>query len=279
MQKKNIPYALLVTRAIFFTPIILSTFNMIDFSLAGQIIAATIVMTSDIFDGKISRKYNNEKDKLRFRLMDTIVDKTGIFLCLAGLLKTSQIPIHYAFLIISYNALLLGGGLVNLIKTKNKKEETVQGLSISRWFTALTGVSIILLNNVKLSSTLEYLLTIAMANIAVSSLTIQLKDKIKQKDREDQSLNNDEVDYEKPLYYRKHDYRKSLQKEKTKKSNISTSKRMRMNNFDDINKYIFEKKQEENKEEVNSYAPTGEYEYKEEQENSVSFQRTKKRRF
>lgn len=181
MKKKNIPYALLTTRIISFIPIILSTFNVLSITLLSQILLTTVIMTSDIFDGKISRKYNNEKDKLRFRIMDTITDKTGIFLCLIGLLITKKISPTFATTIIGYNSILLTGGAINLAKTKNKEEKTVQGLSISRLFTALTGISIILLNNVSLNSILSILLTTSMASLGVASLSIQLKDKIKQK--------------------------------------------------------------------------------------------------
>lgn len=180
MKKKDIPWILATIRAVTFVPIVLSTFNLLPVTLIQQLLGTTIIMGSDIFDGKISRKYNNEKDKLRFRIFDTTIDKTGIFSCIIGLLSTGKISIPYASLLIGYNSILLGGGLLNLVTTKEKKEKTVQGLSISRWFTALTGASIILLNNISLGYIPEALLTIGMTTLGVSSLTIQAKDKLKQ---------------------------------------------------------------------------------------------------
>ena len=181
MKKKDIPWALLSIRMVTFVPIILSTLNIIPLTILEQILATMVIIGSDIFDGKISRKYNNEKDKLRFRLSDTIVDKTGIFSCLLGLLLTSKITLTYFALILGYNIVLLTGGALNLVSSKNKDEKKVQGLFISRLFTALTGISIILLNNVTLSNVLANILTISMGTIGISSLFLQLKDKLDQK--------------------------------------------------------------------------------------------------
>ena len=195
MNKKYIPWILLTIRTITFVPIILSMFNVLSLTILEQVLGACIIITSDIFDGKISRKYNNEKDKLRFRLSDTIVDKTGIFSCMMGLLVTGKISISYFTLLLGYNVILLTGGTVNLIKTKNKEEKTVQGLFISRLFTALTGISIILLNNVDLSTILSNILTLSMTGLGISSLSLQIKDKLKQKEtkiqkEEDKVFNN-----------------------------------------------------------------------------------------
>ena len=184
MKKKDIPWILLSIRAITFIPLILSMFNILHLSILTQIISTTIIIGSDIFDGKISRKYNNDKDKLRFRISDTIVDKTGIFMCLIGLFTTNKIQLSYFITILSYNLVLLTGGALNLIKTQNKEEKTVQGLFISRLFTFLTGVSIILLNNVSLSNVLSNILTLSMTGLGISSLSLQLKDKINQKEPE-----------------------------------------------------------------------------------------------
>lgn len=179
--KKYVPFILATIRAISFVPIILSTFNILPVSLLSQILLTTIIMVSDKFDGEISRKNNNEKDKLRFRIFDTAIDKTGIVLCLIGLLFTKKIPIHYAATILGYNSILLGTGTINLLTTKDKKEATVQGLFISRLFTALTGLSFILLNNIEISNLFQNLLTIGMGTLGISSLGTQLVDKIKQK--------------------------------------------------------------------------------------------------
>ena len=179
--KKYIPYILATIRAISFVPIILSTFNVLPVSLVSQLFLTAVIMVSDKFDGEISRKNNNEKDKLRFRIFDTTIDKTGIGLCLIGLLSTGKIPIHYAATILGYNSILLGAGAINLLTTKDKKESTVQGLFISRLFIALTGLSFILLNNIEISNIFENILTIGMGSLGVTSLGTQLIDKIKQK--------------------------------------------------------------------------------------------------
>lgn len=179
--KKHIPYILATIRSIFFIPIILSTFGVLPISLLSQLIFTAIIMISDKFDGKISRKNNNEKDKLRFRIFDTAIDKTGILLCLIGLLSTGKIPILYATTILGYNSILLGAGAINLITTKNKNESSVRGLFISRLFTALTGLSFLLLNNTTINNIFQNLLTIVMGTLGVSSLGTQFVDKVKQK--------------------------------------------------------------------------------------------------
>ena len=188
MKMKHIPNLLVGVRALSFIPIILSTFNVASISVPLQIILSTIIMTSDMFDGKISRKYNNEKDKLRFRILDSITDKTGIGLCLLGLILTHKITIPFASLLIGYNTILMSGGLIALLSSKEKKEKNVRGLFLSRLFTALTGISIILLNNVTLNFVAATLLTSSMGVIGASSLLNQLKDKLKQRK---ESINND----------------------------------------------------------------------------------------
>lgn len=137
-------------------------------------------MISDKFDGEISRKYNNEKNKLKFRILDTVIDKLGIISCLLGLLITGKIPISYATILFGYNFTLLGGGAINFLKSKDKNEKTVQGLFISRLFTGLTGISFLLLNNFTLSNTISKILTIGMGMLGTTSLGIQAFDKIKQ---------------------------------------------------------------------------------------------------
>ncbi len=194
MKKKNIPWVLATIRAITFIPIVLSTFNLLPLTVIQQLLGTAVIMGSDIFDGKISRKYNNEKDKLRFRIFDTTIDKTGIFSCIIGLLVAGKISIPYALVILGYNTILLSGGLINFITSDEKKEKTVQGLTISRLFTALTGLSIILLNNVSLGNILETLLTIGMGTLGVSSLILQLDDKIKQK----KTIENKKITNNKP---------------------------------------------------------------------------------
>lgn len=178
---KKIPYALAIIRAISFIPIILSTFNILPISLLLQLLLAIIIIISDKYDGEISRKNNNEKDKLKFRIFDTTIDKTGIILCLIGLLSTGKIPTYYFIILISYNAILLSGGAVNLLITKEKKEATAQGLFISRLFTIITGLSILLFNNFEINNILKNLLTIIMGILGVISLKNQLTDKMVQK--------------------------------------------------------------------------------------------------
>lgn len=181
---KFVPYTLATIRAFSFVPLILSTFNILNVSLLSQIVLSTIIVTSDKYDGEISRKNNDEKNKLIFRIVDTTVDKTGILLCLIGMLITGKVSILYTSILLGYNSILLGAGAINLLTTKDKKESTVQGLSISRLFTALTGLSFLLFNNIEVSNIFQYLITAVMGTLGVSSLATHLIDK------KNQNINN-----------------------------------------------------------------------------------------
>lgn len=192
MEKKNIPYALVGLRAAAFIPIILSTFNVLAVPLISQLILTGIIMTSDIFDGKISRKYNDKKNRLRFRILDSVTDKTGIGFCLAGLILTHRISTIFAFLIIGYNSVLMAGGAISIASSKDKDEKNVRGLFLSRLFTALTGFSIILLNNFILEPLVELCLIVFMANIGANSLYEQLDDKLKQRREQKEKKENEE---------------------------------------------------------------------------------------
>lgn len=180
-NKKKIPYLFASIRGLSFMPMILSTFNILPLSFASQLFLSAIIMFSDKFDGEISRKHNNEKEKLKFRITDTVIDKLGIGLCLLGLLLSGKISIYYAAVLFGYNSILLGAGAVNLAKAKEKNERTVQGLFFSRLFTGITGLSFLYLNNFKISSSLSHFLTIGMAILGSVSLGSQALDKIKQK--------------------------------------------------------------------------------------------------
>lgn len=178
---KKIPYLFAGIRGMSFIPIILSTFNILPLSLISQIFLSSIIMFSDKFDGEISRKYNDEREKLKFRITDTVIDKLGIGFCLLGLLFSGKIPISYATVLLGYNSILLGAGAINLVKAKEKSERTVQGLFFSRLFTGFTGLSFLFFNNFKLSSSLAHILTTGMAMLGCVSLGSQALDKIKQK--------------------------------------------------------------------------------------------------
>ena len=57
-------------------------------SFNNQLKLGLTMVISDIFDGIISRKYmTSDYSKLNFRIIDTLVDKTGITLSLISLLK------------------------------------------------------------------------------------------------------------------------------------------------------------------------------------------------
>lgn len=95
-MKSKIPYGLAFSRLAMFIPLILSTFEKKQLSLKQQIAFMSAIMSSDILDGVISRKYNeDEKDKIMFRLTDTVIDKIGIFSSMVGLYKSKKIPKDY----------------------------------------------------------------------------------------------------------------------------------------------------------------------------------------
>lgn len=178
--KYYLPFELAGIRTVSFIPIILSTFNVISIPVYLQIFLSTIIIGSDIIDGKISRKTFPPKTQLAFRLTDTIIDKTGITSCLLGLLTTNKIPIPYFTLLAIYHTLLLGGGAFFLKMQNKKKEKNVQGLFISRLFTALVGISILLCNNINMLNSFGMILTIGMALLGTASLTTQFLDKYHQ---------------------------------------------------------------------------------------------------
>lgn len=210
--KYYLPYELAIARAISFFPLICSTFHVIEIPLMAQLLLATVIMGSDVFDGKISRASFSPREQLRFRLTDTTTDKTGILSCLIGLLVTNRIPPLYFIFLLFYHSALLGGGIYFLKTSSKKEEKNVQGLFLSRLFTAMVGFSILLCNNVVLSPFIANMLTLGMGLLGMSSLHHQWIDKYFQKKKnENKHVDCYQKNQLKKKYLMSHQYIRCLQ--------------------------------------------------------------------
>lgn len=145
MEKKSLVLAGL--RLCLFALLAASCFNLLPLSIISQVLISTGVIVSDIMDGKLSRRENNEDDKIKFRKIDTFVDKLGILSCAFGLFCTGKFPIHLALSIFGYNAVIVVGGVITMKKTKDLKEKKISGNIFSRCANLLTAVTFLLANN------------------------------------------------------------------------------------------------------------------------------------
>lgn len=157
-------------RSILFVLLACSTFNILSISILMQIVIASGIIISDIYDGKISRKVNTEKNKIKFRKIDTLVDKMGIFGCMLGLFITGKISIFMLSSILGYNAIIVIGGIAKIGQYKNLTEKKISGNAFSRTANIITALFCLCSNNIIGISMLKNLISILL----ISSLGVSL---------------------------------------------------------------------------------------------------------
>lgn len=188
MEKTSVLLAII--RMLLFGLLSFSCFNILSLSFFSQILISVGVIISDIMDGKISRKINNEENKIKFRKVDTFVDKTGILSCAIGLLCTGKLSNFLSLAIISYNVTIVFGGSYIAKKTKNLKEKKISGNIFSRSANLLTAITFLLANNNLL---ITPFINQIFSFILVSSFCVSIGNHCRLLTKDDDSSNKIEV--------------------------------------------------------------------------------------
>jgi len=169
MEKSSLSLATL--RLVLFALLSASCFNALPLSTGIQILLSSGVIISDILDGKLSREKNSEENKVKFRKIDTFVDKVGLLSCTIGLCMTGKLPLHLFASIFSYNAIIVVGGLAKTKQDKNLTEHKISGNVFSRSANLLTAATFLLANNnLLITSLVQNLISITL----ISSFGISL---------------------------------------------------------------------------------------------------------
>lgn len=189
---EKISILLAVLRLAIFGMLSASCFNLLPLSLFLQVFLSSGVIISDILDGKISRKNNNEENKVRFRKIDTFVDKIGILSCAIGLCVTGKLPISIITSILTYNTIIIAGGLVKVKLDKNLNEKKISGNIFSRSANLLTAITFLLANNNLLITSLVQNL-IFMTLISSYGISLGNHYKLIKKNKEIKNYTNSDI--------------------------------------------------------------------------------------
>ena len=149
---KNIPweYILLFLRAITLSIWANKVLSDRKISVFLQIIFALIIIVSDIFDGKISRRRGGEKEKIIFRIMDAIIDKLGILFFSVVLYVTGRCNLYFVLIFCLYNIIV---GVAVWIIAGRKKDlivEDIQATKISRLYALSIAILFLVMLNIQL---------------------------------------------------------------------------------------------------------------------------------
>lgn len=135
-------------RSILFVLLACSTFDILPISILMQIIISSGIIVSDIYDGKISRKVNTEENKIKFRKIDTFIDKLGILGCMLGLFMTGKINTFMLSSVLGYNAIIVVGGIAKINQYQNLTEKKISGNVFSRMANLITALFCLCSNNI-----------------------------------------------------------------------------------------------------------------------------------
>ena len=126
---KKIPNIIVISRAISFLILLIDILDNLKIEEKNQKRIYTFIVTGDILDGIISRKYNNKEGKEKFRILDSSVDSFGILSALFLLKKKGLIDDSLFKTNIIYKL------ITNLYVLINKEKGKLDSTLISRAFT------------------------------------------------------------------------------------------------------------------------------------------------
>lgn len=134
-------------RSVLFILLAGSTFDILPLSIFTQIMISSGIIVLDIYDGKISRKANTEENKIKFRKIDTFVDKMGILGCMLGLFMTKKVSPFMFSCILGYNVIIVIGGIAKAKQYQNLTEKKISGNIFSRTANIMTALFCLCANN------------------------------------------------------------------------------------------------------------------------------------
>jgi phosphatidylglycerophosphate synthase len=105
-----------------------------------QLIFVAIIFITDALDGMISRRFSNDCQKYRFRILDAVVDKVGIFLFLLVLIFLDLVIVPIALTIITYNVILTMLFVKKTFRRTPRNLSLIQATMTSRFHAFSVGI-------------------------------------------------------------------------------------------------------------------------------------------
>jgi phosphatidylglycerophosphate synthase len=148
-------WLLILIRAIAISILVLEQLSALKLSQELRLLIAIIIISSDIFDGIISRRKENNASKLLFRICDTFVDKLGIFILFILLAVNKRISLLLFSCIIIYNLLMI---FIPVLFKFYKQLNLIQANLFSRVVAFYTGILYLLSAETKQNLSLIYVI-------------------------------------------------------------------------------------------------------------------------